>query len=132
MLKRVFLILLLTFSLSACLVSPEDVVNGDCPFDINTIVNGAAPGTQTNFWQCINSQNVQFNFLLFANDTGVDSRVGDFIWQEVGCAIIDYTFNVGGTGTASNLELSGDGQVLTFTSNLNGVITSTTCNLIAI
>ncbi len=78
-------------------------VGQKCNFDLNIFYNGSSIGEQTSEWDCKRGGETVFTMGLFGDFTGVRSDLGDFIFNQDQCEIIDFE-TLAGTGMLKNIE----------------------------
>jgi len=78
-------------------------VGQKCNFNLNIFYNGSSIGEQTSEWDCKRGGETVFTMGLFGDFTGVRSDIGDFIFNQDQCEIIDFETLVG-TGMLKNIE----------------------------
>lgn len=78
-------------------------VGQKCNFDLNIFYNGSSINEQTSEWDCKRGGETVFTMGLFGDFTGVRSDIGDFIFNQDQCGIIDFETLVG-TGMLKNIE----------------------------
>jgi len=78
-------------------------VGQKCNFNLNIFYNGSSIDEQTSEWDCKRGGETVFTMGLFGDFTGVRSDIGDFIFNQDQCEIIDFE-TLAGTGMLKNIE----------------------------
>jgi len=90
--------ILVTGNISGC-----GEVGQKCNFNLNIFFNGSSIDEQTSEWDCKRGGETVFTLGLFGDFTGVRSDIGDFIFNQDRCEIIDFE-TPSGTGELKNIE----------------------------
>ncbi len=75
-----------------------------CDFTFNDFKNGVSPGTQDSEWECFIGGQLIFTIAFFGDGTGFRSDVGDFVWEQKHCRIVDFETAALETGTFENID----------------------------
>ncbi len=78
-------------------------VGQKCNLDLNIFYNGSSIDDQSSEWDCKRGGETVFTMGLFGNFTGVRSDIGNFIFNQDQCEIIDFE-TLSGTGMLKNIE----------------------------
>lgn len=111
--------------LSSCADSNLDE---SCDFDVEEILNGPNKLNPQTEWDCLDNQNQAFSIGFFADQTGLDSTEGEFIWQEIRCGSIEYSINFKNI-VLSQITLNEAKNLLSYQRQIDGIFSSVTCNI---
>lgn len=79
--------------------------SGDsCDFTFNLFTNGSTPETQDSEWECERGGELIFTIAFFGDGTGFRSDVGEFVWEQKHCRIVDFETIALETGSFENIE----------------------------
>lgn len=75
-----------------------------CDFTFNDFKNGPSADTQDSEWDCFNGGQLIFTIAFFGDGTGFRSDVGEFVWEQKHCRIVDFETAELETGSFENVE----------------------------
>lgn len=112
----VFLVLVISFLIIGGCGGDSD----NCEFDILTVLNGSDSEVQDSFWECVDSNDDMFSFVIFEDGTGASTNIGVFDWQQTGCNTILISTGIGDT-EAVDIVVNGNDLSFSLESGVEGL-----------